>query len=96
MVDSLWDSVAVPAAVSAVVSGVVGLGVKHSGTRWLRIDVWTTNPALQRYYQGQGFRHVRTLANTDYPSGALFQRLAEHRSLPGLEEQDEPMLGQQP
>lgn len=42
---------------------------------WLRIDVWTGNLALQRYYLRHGFRHVRTV-QSDYPSGALFQRRA--------------------
>ena len=43
---------------------------------WVRIDVWTTNMPLQRYYLAHGFQHVRTLELTDCPSGALFQRLA--------------------
>jgi GNAT superfamily N-acetyltransferase len=63
----------------------------REGARWLRIDVWTTNEALQRYYRAQGFQHVRTLCNTDYPSGALFQRPAEHKPLPGLQERDAPL-----
>ncbi|MFK0289340.1 GNAT family N-acetyltransferase [Streptomyces sp. NPDC090442] len=29
--------------------------------KWLRLDAWTTNEALQRYYLGQGFEHVRTV-----------------------------------
>ncbi|MBO0811928.1 MAG: GNAT family N-acetyltransferase [Microlunatus sp.] len=45
------------------------------GRNWVRIDVWTGNLALQRYYQRHGFRHVRTV-QSDYPSGALFQRPA--------------------
>lgn len=43
---------------------------------WIRIDVWTSNTKLQRYYLEQGFRPVRTLYS-DYPAGALFQRPAE-------------------
>jgi len=46
------------------------------GNDWVRIDVWTDNTGLHRYYERQGFQHVRTLDLTDYPSGALFQRNA--------------------
>jgi predicted N-acetyltransferase YhbS len=49
------------------------------GNDWVRIDVWTDNIGLHRYYEQQGFRHVRTLDLTDYPSGALFQRKATDR-----------------
>ncbi|MEU3493166.1 GNAT family N-acetyltransferase [Kitasatospora cineracea] len=31
------------------------------GARWLRLDAWTTNDRLQRYYLEQGFRYVRTV-----------------------------------
>lgn len=51
------------------------------GKAWVRIDVWTDNYALHSYYRHQGFRHVRTLPLTDYPSGALFQRRATERSV---------------
>lgn len=44
--------------------------------KWLRLDAWTTNTALHRYYMRQGFQHVRTVIRPDYPSGALFQRPA--------------------
>jgi GNAT superfamily N-acetyltransferase len=33
----------------------------HSSAKWLRLDAWTTNEALQRYYLRQGFEHVRTV-----------------------------------
>ena len=33
----------------------------RSSAKWLRLDAWTTNEALQRYYLRQGFRHVRTV-----------------------------------
>lgn len=61
-----------------------GTRAAHAGDRWLRVDVWTTNVALQRYYERQGFQHVRTVVRDDYPSGALFQRLAASRSTPRL------------
>lgn len=33
----------------------------HSSVKWLRLDAWTANSALQRYYLRQGFEHVRTV-----------------------------------
>ncbi|MEU8507135.1 GNAT family N-acetyltransferase [Streptomyces brevispora] len=33
----------------------------REGVKWLRLDAWTTNEALQRYYLRQGFEHVRTV-----------------------------------
>ncbi|MFE1781328.1 GNAT family N-acetyltransferase [Streptomyces sp. NPDC059506] len=33
----------------------------RASARWLRLDAWTTNSALQRYYLRQGFEHVRTV-----------------------------------
>lgn len=48
-----------------------------ANAKWLRLDAWTTNAALQDYYRRQGFEHVRTVVRPDYPSGALFQRPAK-------------------
>ncbi|WP_328311638.1 GNAT family N-acetyltransferase [Streptomyces sp. NBC_00442] len=33
----------------------------RSGAAWLRLDAWTTNEPLQRYYLNHGFEHVRTV-----------------------------------
>ncbi|RLL68398.1 GNAT family N-acetyltransferase [Streptomyces sp. Z26] len=33
----------------------------RAGATWLRLDAWTTNEALQRYYLDHGFTHVRTV-----------------------------------
>ncbi|PWS46422.1 GNAT family N-acetyltransferase [Streptomyces sp. FT05W] len=33
----------------------------RNGAQWLRLDAWTTNEALQRYYLQRGFEHVRTV-----------------------------------
>ena len=47
------------------------------GAEWIRVDVWTSNDALQAYYKRQGFAHVRTWQFNDpwdYPSAALFQK----------------------
>jgi GNAT superfamily N-acetyltransferase len=46
-----------------------------AGLTWLRLDAWTTNPRLHRYYQREGFRHVRTVESR--VSGACFQRPAQ-------------------
>jgi ribosomal protein S18 acetylase RimI-like enzyme len=46
------------------------------GAKFVRVDVWTTNTDLHRYYRQHGFRHVRTVDLPGYPSGAIFERLA--------------------
>ncbi|MEU0285450.1 GNAT family N-acetyltransferase [Streptomyces sp. NPDC006147] len=69
----------------------------RAGAKWLRLDAWTTNEGLQRYYVRQGFDHVRTVreggAVNGGPrvSGWLAQRPArpadhdfEDRTLPAL------------
>ena len=53
------------------------LGMDRWQAKCIRVDVWTTNQALHRYYRGQGFEHLRTLQFEnywDYPSAALFQK----------------------
>jgi len=43
----------------------------------IRIDVWSTNLALHKYYQEQGFAYIRTYQSYEpgsSPSGALFQK----------------------
>jgi GNAT superfamily N-acetyltransferase len=57
-----------------------------SGARWLRVDVWTTNPKLQHYYLELGFAHVRTVVLPHNPSGAVFQRPAREAAIPRLRE----------
>jgi ribosomal protein S18 acetylase RimI-like enzyme len=59
-----------------------GTRAANDGATWLRIDVWTTNERLQKYYLGLGFTHVRTVDHPHNPSGALFQRPA--RRVPTL------------
>jgi ribosomal protein S18 acetylase RimI-like enzyme len=44
------------------------------GYRWLRLDAAKTNLALRRFYQRQGFRHLRTVDLPHRRSGALFAR----------------------
>ncbi|WP_274913032.1 GNAT family N-acetyltransferase [Streptomyces sp. WZ-12] len=41
----------------------------RSHAKWLRLDAWTTNDALQRYYLGQGFEHVRTVCEGNAVNG---------------------------
>ncbi|MGW0094184.1 GNAT family N-acetyltransferase [Streptomyces sp. NPDC003328] len=59
----------------------------RAGAQWLRLDAWTTNEGLQRYYLDQGFQHVRTVLEGNAinggprVSGWLAQRpsgLADH------------------
>nr|MDT0519886.1 GNAT family N-acetyltransferase [Streptomyces sp. DSM 41633] len=49
---------------------------KAAGLEWLRLDAWRDNNALQEYYLGRGFEHVRTVKAEGRSSGALFQRAA--------------------
>ena len=43
----------------------------HKARAKLRIDVWTTNNGLRRYYENLGFQYLRTVSNT--VSGALYE-----------------------
>jgi ribosomal protein S18 acetylase RimI-like enzyme len=63
-----------------------GTRAADEGADWLRVDVWTTNEHLQHYYLRQGFTYVRTVVLPHNPSGALFQRPAEHAPTPHLQE----------
>ena len=59
------------------------------GARWIRIDVWSTNTALHRYYLSTGFEACGTCADGAYPSGRLFQKRTAR-----IEAADTPLLGQ--
>jgi GNAT superfamily N-acetyltransferase len=52
-----------------------------AGQRWLRLDAWTVNTQLHKYYRAQGFQHVRDVAGK--VSGALFERSVADRFLIG-------------
>ncbi|MFE1909639.1 GNAT family N-acetyltransferase [Streptomyces anandii] len=41
----------------------------RSAAKWLRLDAWTTNARLQRYYLDQGFQHVRTVLEGNAVNG---------------------------
>lgn len=47
-----------------------------AGARWLRLDAWTTNIRLQRYYLDHGFEHIRTVDDRDIVSGWLARKPA--------------------
>lgn len=46
----------------------------------IRIDVWTRNFALHRYYRTQGFRWQEYCLDASYPSRARFQRSTSRRT----------------
>ncbi|MCW8379390.1 GNAT family N-acetyltransferase [Streptomyces justiciae] len=41
----------------------------RSAAKWLRLDAWTSNEALQRYYVQQGFEYVRTVREGNAVNG---------------------------
>jgi len=45
----------------------------------VRLDVWRTSTQLHRYYQQQGWTHLRTVETPERHSGALFSRTVEQR-----------------
>ena len=49
-------------------------GQREWGAKWIRIDVWTSNIALNEYYLRTGFERCGFCTDTAYPSGALFQK----------------------
>jgi ribosomal protein S18 acetylase RimI-like enzyme len=64
---------------AALIHWAAARAVDGWGADWIRVDVWTTNSALHRYYKDLGFEHMRTLDFPDpweYPSAALFQKPA--------------------
>jgi ribosomal protein S18 acetylase RimI-like enzyme len=63
----------------AALMDLIGALAAHGGYHWLRVDVWTTNKRLQKYYRGLGFKKVRTIVS-DYPSGTLLQRPVQKHS----------------
>lgn len=54
---------------------------RNEGANWLRLDAWTTNTDLHRYYQSQGFEHVRTVEEHHTASAALFARPVSKQAL---------------
>jgi ribosomal protein S18 acetylase RimI-like enzyme len=58
---------------------------QHYSARWIRLDVWTTNTALQTYYKRQAFEFVRYSTAAANPSGVLFQKLIEESAAPSAQ-----------
>jgi GNAT superfamily N-acetyltransferase len=51
---------------------------KHRRAKLIRIDVWTTNKKLHRYYENRHFIRCRDPQGLDsYPSQALFERTVD-------------------
>ncbi|TDO35888.1 acetyltransferase (GNAT) family protein [Kribbella sp. VKM Ac-2527] len=46
---------------------------RREGKHWIRLNCWSTNTELHRYYTAHGFEHVRTCNEPGRMSGALFQ-----------------------
>ncbi|WP_368857718.1 GNAT family N-acetyltransferase [Streptomyces platensis] len=63
-----------------------GARAAEQGADWLRLDAWTTNPSLHRYYLNQGFQHIRTSTDPSVVSGWTAQRPAGGGSDHGLVE----------
>lgn len=63
----------------------------QQGSRWLRLDAWTSNARLHQYYLQQGFKHVRTTTDPDEVSGWLAQRPAR-RAKHGFDDRTSPPL----
>ncbi|MET8271686.1 GNAT family N-acetyltransferase [Streptomyces sp. NPDC005096] len=57
----------------------------RDGAKWLRLDAWTTNEVLQRYYLRQGFQHVRTVREGGAVNGGprVSGWLAQRPTAPG-------------
>jgi hypothetical protein len=51
-----------------------GEEASSQGKPWLRLDAWTNNPDLHKYYLDRGFTLVRIVHGPDIVSGALFER----------------------
>jgi GNAT superfamily N-acetyltransferase len=50
-------------------------GSRSYGARWIRVDVWTSNLPLHKYYMKTGFDSCGTYEDDPrYRSGALFQK----------------------
>ncbi|MEU9323811.1 GNAT family N-acetyltransferase [Streptomyces canus] len=56
----------------------------RAGAKWLRLDAWTTNEGLQRYYLRQGFDYVRTVREGSAVNGGprVSGWLAQRRAKP--------------
>ncbi|WP_329304203.1 GNAT family N-acetyltransferase [Streptomyces sp. NBC_00659] len=71
----------------------------RSAAKWLRLDAWTANDALQRYYLRHRFEHVRTVAEGHAVNGGprvsgwLAQRPARPADHGFVDETPQPLAG---
>jgi len=54
---------------------------RNAGRHWVRLDAWSTNEQLHKYYERMGFGNFRTLRCSHRGSGALFQRAVPELAL---------------
>jgi GNAT superfamily N-acetyltransferase len=47
---------------------------QENGAKWIRVDVWSTNKGLHKYYLDKGFEPCGSAPDPAYPSGMLFQK----------------------
>jgi GNAT superfamily N-acetyltransferase len=63
---------------------------REYGARWVRVDIWTTNTRLHKYYRNQGFDFCGFCEwIADYPSAALFQKPVDE-----IKPLDDPLFGE--
>jgi GNAT superfamily N-acetyltransferase len=58
-------------------------GMNNYHAKWIRIDVWTTNVALHRYYEKRGFKKCDMVPNKAYPARMRFQRPTSQQKADG-------------
>jgi GNAT superfamily N-acetyltransferase len=59
---------------AALLNWAAEQAARSYGAKLMRIDVWTTNHALHRYYERQGFTRAESCPDETYPSRARFER----------------------
>jgi GNAT superfamily N-acetyltransferase len=59
---------------SAMIDWACKYAARVCGADWIRIDVWTDNSALHKYYMNEGFLSCGDCPDVTYPSRALFER----------------------
>ena len=59
---------------NALIDWACDHAVREYDAKWIRIDVWTRNRALHRYYRQRGFVSCGLCPDKSYPARALFQR----------------------
>ena len=63
---------------------------REYGARWVRVDVWTTNTRLHKYYRDLGFEFCGFCESiAGYPSAALFQKPVDE-----IKPLEDPLFGE--